>query len=62
MAALEEDLGAVAVAARHFDVALSRVKPSSPAGSALSLQYQQFQQQGGAQPAWQPEGEVRFCL
>lgn len=60
MAALEEDLGAAAVSSRHFDVALGRVKPSSPVGCALMAQYQSFQRHSGAQAAWQPEGDVVF--
>jgi hypothetical protein len=50
MAALEEDLEAPAVAARHFTVGLARVQPSSPVGSALMATYQQFQRHSGAQP------------
>lgn len=62
MAALEEDLSAAAVAARHFDVAVSRVKPSSAVGSALMAQYQQFQRHSTAQEAWKPQGDVTFCV
>lgn len=62
MAALEQDLDAAGVAARHFDVALSRVKPSSAVGSALMARYQQFQRHSGAQEAWKPEGDVTFCV
>lgn len=51
MAALEEDLGAAAVSSRHFDVALGRVKPSSPVGCALMAQYQSFQRHSGTQAA-----------
>lgn len=59
LAALEEDLQAATVSARHFDAALARVKPSSAVGSALMAQYEQFQRHSGAQ-AWQPEGEAKF--
>jgi len=60
LAALEEDLAAAAVAARHFDAALSKVKPSSPSDSTLMLQYQQFQRHGAT---LQPDiSTPSFCL
>lgn len=72
MAALEEDLGASAVAARHFDAALLRVKPSSAAGSALMATYLQFQRHsagggGGPVAAEEPplmasESAASFCI
>lgn len=64
MSALEQDLQAAAVSAQHFDVALTRVKASSPADSAMMACYQQFQRHGqsGAVDAWQPAGEVKFVV
>eukprot|EP00879_Flechtneria_rotunda_P029164 GHRR01031442.1.p1 GENE.GHRR01031442.1~~GHRR01031442.1.p1 ORF type:complete len:140 (+),score=48.37 GHRR01031442.1:802-1221(+) len=43
MSALEENLQASAVAARHFDLALLRVKPSSSPNFNTMSMYQQFQ-------------------
>jgi hypothetical protein len=47
MSALEEDLGAAAVAARHFNLALLRVQPSSSPSSELMAMYDSFQQHTG---------------
>jgi AAA family ATPase len=51
LAALEEDLGAAAVAARHFDLALLRVLPSSAgrAGGDPLAAFRQFQRHSGLQ-------------
>lgn len=64
MSALEQDLQAAAVSAQHFDVALTRVKASSPADSAMMACYRQFQRHGqsGAVDAWQPAGEIKFVV
>lgn len=47
MSALEEDLGTAAVAARHFSLALLRVRPSSSPSSDVMAVYQQFQRHSG---------------
>lgn len=47
MSALEEDLGAAAVAARHFNLALLRVQPSSSPSSDTMAMYDQFQRHTG---------------
>jgi SpoVK/Ycf46/Vps4 family AAA+-type ATPase len=47
-AALEEDLAAAVVAARHFEVALYRYKPSPPPPDELLLVYERLQRGGTA--------------
>lgn len=47
MSALKEDLEIHAVSARHFDLALLRVKPSSSPSSTTMAMYQQFQRHSG---------------
>jgi SpoVK/Ycf46/Vps4 family AAA+-type ATPase len=46
LAALDEDLGAAEVAARHFESALARVRPSAGPGAALEEVYREFERAG----------------
>ncbi|KAI8476766.1 MAG: P-loop containing nucleoside triphosphate hydrolase protein [Monoraphidium minutum] len=46
LAALDEDLGAAAVAPRHFAAALARVPPSAGPGAALEDIYKSFERAG----------------
>lgn len=47
MSALEETIGAAAVAARHFNLALLRVQPSSSPSIDTMDMYQQFARHSG---------------
>ena len=46
LAALQEDMGARAVAARHFDAALAEVAPSTAPTAAELDMYARFERQG----------------
>ncbi len=46
LAALAEDLGAVAVRAPHFEAALAAVPPSAPPTAAELDMYARFERQG----------------
>ncbi len=46
LAALEEDIDAAAVSARHFVAALRAVRPSPPPPPALAAVYERFQRTG----------------
>ena len=46
LAALEEDIDAVAVAGRHFVAALRAVRPSPPPPPPLAAVYERFQRTG----------------
>ena len=46
LAALQEDIGAAAVAGRHFRAALELVAPSPPPPPALAAVYERYQRTG----------------